>query len=213
MGPAPLRRHGRWHSTTTDTVARRRWRGRPAVMSCGPGTWEETSPQVRPIGAGGTIYVATNSGCSTPSMRPPGRPGGRSTAGSQSVARPTSRPRRSSSRRETCCGPGPPIRCSSFPRPAPCSGPRQFPTKPLSPTLSGNRVYVEQMGGTLSALDIGTTTPQLAWSLRVGTLSYGSPVVAPNGTIVTTAGPPCHRRVRRGIQRQDPVELRHDCPD
>jgi outer membrane protein assembly factor BamB len=63
----------------------------------------------------------------------------------------------------------------------------QFSTQPLSPTLSGTRVYVEQMGGTLSAFDVGTATPRLVWSLTVGTTSYGSPVVAPNGTIVTTA--------------------------
>jgi outer membrane protein assembly factor BamB len=63
----------------------------------------------------------------------------------------------------------------------------QFSSEPLSPTMSGNRVYVEQMGGTLSALDIGMAAPQLAWSLKVGAPSYGSPVVAPNGTIVTTA--------------------------
>ena len=64
----------------------------------------------------------------------------------------------------------------------------RFSTQPLSPTLSGTRVYVEQMGGTLSAFDIAPATPQLAWSLSVGTTSYGSPVVAPNGTIITTAG-------------------------
>jgi outer membrane protein assembly factor BamB len=64
---------------------------------------------------------------------------------------------------------------------------KEFSTKPLSPTISGNRVYVEQMGGTLSAFDTSTTTPQLAWSLKVGASSYGSPEVAPNRTIVTTA--------------------------
>ena len=64
----------------------------------------------------------------------------------------------------------------------------RFSTQPLSPTLSGTRAYVEQMGGTLSAFDVAAATPQLAWSLAVGTTSYGSPVVAPNGTIVTTAG-------------------------
>ena len=64
----------------------------------------------------------------------------------------------------------------------------RFSTQPLSPTLSGTRAYVEQMGGTLSAFDIAPATPQLAWSLSVGTTSYGSPVVAPNGSIITTAG-------------------------
>ncbi len=64
----------------------------------------------------------------------------------------------------------------------------RFSTQPLSPTLSGTRAYVEQMGGTLSAFDITPATPQLVWSLSVGTPSYGSPVVAPNGTIITTAG-------------------------
>jgi outer membrane protein assembly factor BamB len=64
----------------------------------------------------------------------------------------------------------------------------RFSSQPLSPTLSGTRAYVEQMGGALSAFDIAPATPQLAWSLSVGTTSYGSPVVAPNGTIITTAG-------------------------
>ena len=64
----------------------------------------------------------------------------------------------------------------------------QFPAQPLSPALSGTRVYVEQVDGTLSAFDIAPATPQLAWSLSVGSTSYGSPVVATNGTIITTAG-------------------------
>ena len=64
----------------------------------------------------------------------------------------------------------------------------RFSAQPLSPALSGTRVYVEQMDGTLSAFDIAPATPQLVWSLSVGTTSYGSPVVAPNGTIITTAG-------------------------
>ncbi len=64
----------------------------------------------------------------------------------------------------------------------------RFSTQPLSPTLSGTRVYVEQMGGTLSAIDIAPATPQLVWSVSVGTTSFGSPVVAPNGSIITTAG-------------------------
>jgi outer membrane protein assembly factor BamB len=63
----------------------------------------------------------------------------------------------------------------------------RFSTRPLSPALSGSRVYVEQTGGALSAFDVGTATPQLDWSLKVGTASYGSPVVAPDGAIVTTA--------------------------
>jgi outer membrane protein assembly factor BamB len=44
------------------------------------------------------------------------------------------------------------------------------------------------MGGILSAFNLEPATPQLAWSLSVGSTSYGSPVVAPNGTIITTAG-------------------------
>lgn len=64
----------------------------------------------------------------------------------------------------------------------------QFSSKPLSPTASGTRVYVEQMGGILSAFDVGTATPQLAWSLKVGTTSFGSPVVTPDGAVATTAG-------------------------
>jgi outer membrane protein assembly factor BamB len=63
----------------------------------------------------------------------------------------------------------------------------RFQSAPLSPTLSGDRVYVEQMGGTLSAIDVAAPTPAIVWSIAVGHVSYGSAVVAPDGTIVTTA--------------------------
>jgi outer membrane protein assembly factor BamB len=62
-----------------------------------------------------------------------------------------------------------------------------FATNPLSPVLAGTRVYIEQMGGTLSAVDISSATPTVVWSLPIGRTSFGSPVVAPNGSIVTTA--------------------------
>jgi outer membrane protein assembly factor BamB len=91
----------------------------------------------------------------------------------------------------------------------------QFSSKPLSPTMSGNRVYVEQMAGILSALVIGTTTPQLVWSLKVGAPSFGSPVVAPNGTIVTTANhrvidvsdEGSHARIKWSYATAAPIEV------
>ena len=139
------------------------------------------------IGAGGTIYVATNGGlfyaldASTGSTRwtfNGGKPiGGEADLSTTPLVLPSG----------DVLWPGSANTVFEFSPTGAMLWSQEFPTKPLSPTLSGNRVYVEQMGGTLSALDIGTTPPQLAWSLKVGTLSYGSPVVASNGTIVTTA--------------------------
>lgn len=139
------------------------------------------------IGAGGTIYVATNGGlfyaldASTGSTRwtfNGGQPiGGEADLSTTPLVLPSG----------DVLWPGPANTVFEFSPTGAMLWSDKFSTKPLSPTLSGNRVYIEQMGGTLSALDITTTTPQLAWSLKVGTVSFGSPVVAPNGTIVTTA--------------------------
>ncbi|GAC1591704.1 MAG: hypothetical protein NVS3B21_10540 [Acidimicrobiales bacterium] len=58
----------------------------------------------------------------------------------------------------------------------------------LSPAdRTDGRVYIGDARGTLSAIDVGPGVEhRLAWSISVGTSSYGSPVIAPDGTIVTT---------------------------
>jgi len=57
----------------------------------------------------------------------------------------------------------------------------------LSPVDRGDgRVYVMTMTGTLTALDAGPARHDLAWAARLGGPSYGSPAIAPDGTVVTT---------------------------
>lgn len=57
----------------------------------------------------------------------------------------------------------------------------------LSPADRGDgRVYVMDMVGTLTALDVGKGRPAVAWAVDLGSTSYGSPVIAPNGAVVTT---------------------------
>ena len=56
-----------------------------------------------------------------------------------------------------------------------------------SPVQSGSNVYVGTTGGDLVALDVGGPVPQVRWQLSIGRSSYGSPVVAPDGEVVTTA--------------------------
>jgi outer membrane protein assembly factor BamB len=141
------------------------------------------------VGANGTIYVATNSGtlyaldATTGSNQwtfSDGKPiGGEADLSTTPLVLPSG----------DVLWPGPANTLFELSTTGAMLWSDQFSTKPLSPTISGDKVYVEQMGGTLSAFDISTTTPQLAlaWSLKVGALSYGSPVVEPNGTIVTTA--------------------------
>jgi len=57
----------------------------------------------------------------------------------------------------------------------------------LSPVLSGSRVYIELMTGSLWELNVQGVTPQLGWAVTVGHVSFGSPVVSPDGNIITTA--------------------------
>jgi outer membrane protein assembly factor BamB len=57
----------------------------------------------------------------------------------------------------------------------------------LSPVRAGSRVYVELMTGSLWELNVQGTTPQLGWTVTVGHVSFGSPVVSPDGDIITTA--------------------------
>jgi outer membrane protein assembly factor BamB len=57
----------------------------------------------------------------------------------------------------------------------------------LSPAISGSTVYVELMTGALSAIDVSGSTPVVTWTVKVGHTSFGSPVVSPNGDVITTA--------------------------
>jgi len=55
----------------------------------------------------------------------------------------------------------------------------------LSPADRGDgRVYVMDMAGTLSALDVGPAGHRVAWTLKLGALSYSSPAVSATGTAV-----------------------------
>jgi outer membrane protein assembly factor BamB len=63
-----------------------------------------------------------------------------------------------------------------------------FSAEVLSPVLSGSSVYVVSMDGTVSAIRIGGAEPSIAWSLVVGSRSFGSPVLDGTDQIVTTAG-------------------------
>jgi len=48
------------------------------------------------------------------------------------------------------------------------------------------RVYVMDMAGTLTALDVSKATRKSAWAIRLGRTSYGSPAIAPDGTVIAT---------------------------
>ncbi len=63
-----------------------------------------------------------------------------------------------------------------------------FSAEVLSPVLSGSSAYVVCMDGTVAAIRIGGTEPSVAWSLTVGSRSFGSPVLDDTSQIVTTAG-------------------------
>lgn len=63
-----------------------------------------------------------------------------------------------------------------------------FAATVLSPVLSGSRVYVVLANATVWAIDVVGATPVLEWSLHVGSTSFGSPVVGPDGNVITTAG-------------------------
>ena len=45
---------------------------------------------------------------------------------------------------------------------------------------------METTGGDLVALDVSGSAPRVRWQLSVGRSSYGSPVVAPDGEVVST---------------------------
>ena len=56
----------------------------------------------------------------------------------------------------------------------------------LSPVLSGTRVYVGLMSGSLRELDVSGSMPELGWSVTIGHQSFGNPVVSPDGHVITT---------------------------
>ena len=57
----------------------------------------------------------------------------------------------------------------------------------LSPALAGTSVYVGLMSGTVWELNVKGTLPVLGWSTSIGHRSFGSPVVSPDGDVITTA--------------------------
>ena len=60
----------------------------------------------------------------------------------------------------------------------------------LSPAVATTgRIYAVTMSGTTSAIDVDPATHSAAivWSVNTGGGSYGSPAIAPDGTIVTTS--------------------------
>ncbi|MCU1493780.1 MAG: WD40-like repeat protein [Acidimicrobiaceae bacterium] len=64
---------------------------------------------------------------------------------------------------------------------------RTFGAAVLSPVLAGSRVYVVLADATVWAIDVTGGTPALRWSLDVGSASFGSPVVDPDGNVIMTA--------------------------
>jgi len=58
----------------------------------------------------------------------------------------------------------------------------------LSPVLSGTTAYVVTMDGTVSALRLDGAQPTIAWSVPLRHTSFGSPVLAGAGLVVTTSG-------------------------
>jgi len=56
----------------------------------------------------------------------------------------------------------------------------------LSPADRGDgRIYVMDMAGTLAALDVGPGSHSVAWTTKLGSSSYASPAIAPDGSVVT----------------------------
>jgi len=63
-----------------------------------------------------------------------------------------------------------------------------LPGKPTSPaSADGKRIYVGDTSGSVTAVDIASGGRHLAWSIRAGTISYGSVVTSGNGRLYTTA--------------------------
>jgi outer membrane protein assembly factor BamB len=65
----------------------------------------------------------------------------------------------------------------------------KFAGRTLSPTVAPDGEVIATDGsGSIEALRPTAAGPNVAWSTKVGTVSYSSPAVAPDGTIYTTAG-------------------------
>lgn len=65
----------------------------------------------------------------------------------------------------------------------------RLPGRPTSPvTVDGRRVYVGDTGGGLTAFDVSPAGHRAAWTLAVGSGSYGSAVTDGEGRIYTTSG-------------------------
>lgn len=63
----------------------------------------------------------------------------------------------------------------------------EFDWQLLSPAVAGDAVvYVMSMAGSLTRLDLTATAPARRWTISVGSSSYGSPAVGPDGTIATS---------------------------
>lgn len=63
----------------------------------------------------------------------------------------------------------------------------EFDSQVLSPAVAGDGVaYVMSMAGSLTRLDLTATVPARRWTISVGSSSYGSPAVGPDGTIATS---------------------------
>lgn len=65
---------------------------------------------------------------------------------------------------------------------------KSFTGQVLSPAVAGrNRVYVADLGGHLTALEVTATTHHTLWTLDVHGTDYASATVGPDGTIYTAA--------------------------
>lgn len=66
---------------------------------------------------------------------------------------------------------------------------QNLPGQPTSPvTVDGHRVYVGDTSGSVSALDVSAKAHHLAWTVKVGSSSYGSVVTDGSGRLYTTSG-------------------------
>ena len=87
----------------------------------------------------------------------------------------------------------------------------------LSPAIgTGRRVYIADMAGHLTAIDVGPSGKHTsAWTISTGANSYGSPAIAADGTIYTTAGrklfaigdDTTHAKIRWTFTAKDDIEV------
>lgn len=79
-----------------------------------------------------------------------------------------------------------------------------MPSQPTSPaSTDGHRIYVGDISGDVTAIDItGRGRPSQAWTVKVGTVSYGSVVVGSGGRLYTTADSALIAIDDRGAQGQ-----------